>query len=341
MKKIITMILTVFMVGALITGCASETPNPAPASNNNGSSNEEVIELKLGHIQSENDFWHTGSLKFKEEVEAKSNGKIKITIFPNSTLGGDRDMAEGLQIGTVDFALIAGVLGNFEPSIQLLELPYLFNSEEQFKKVVHGEVGNEISSRVLKSSNIRILNFWDRGPRVVTSNKPINTLADIKGLKIRLPEIKAMVETWKAMGASPTTMAWNEVYTGLQQNVIEAQENPVPFIYGGKIHEVQKYMAMTNHKYEYVTLSMSEKTYAKLTPEQQKIINDAALVATDYENQLVKDKTGEILETMVKEGLQVTTPDTTEFAAAARNAHEAFAKTIDLDLYNKILEAIK
>jgi tripartite ATP-independent transporter DctP family solute receptor len=339
MKKIITMILTVFMVGALITGCASETP--APASNNNGSSNEEVIELKLGHIQSENDFWHTGSLKFKEEVEAKSNGKIKITIFPNSTLGGDRDMAEGLQIGTVDFALIAGVLGNFEPSIQLLELPYLFNSEEQFKKVVHGDVGNEISSRVLKSSNIRILNFWDRGPRVVTSNKPINTLADIKGLKIRLPEIKAMVETWKAMGASPTTMAWNEVYTGLQQNVIEAQENPVPFIYGGKIHEVQKYMAMTNHKYEYVTLSMSEKTYAKLTPEQQKIINDAALVATDYENQLVKDKTGEILETMVKEGLQVTTPDTTEFAAAARTAHETFAKTIDLDLYNKILEAIK
>lgn len=339
MKKIITMILTVFMVGALITGCASKTP--APASSNNGSPKEEVIELKLGHIQSENDFWHAGSLKFKEEVEAKSNGKIKITIFPNSTLGGDRDMAEGLQIGTVDFALIAGVLGNFEPSIQLLELPYLFNSEEQFKKVVHGDVGNEISSRVLKSSNIRILNFWDRGPRVVTSNKPINTLADIKGLKIRLPEIKAMVETWKAMGASPTTMAWNEVYTGLQQNVIEAQENPVPFIYGGKIHEVQKYMAMTNHKYEYVTLSMSEKTYAKLTPEQQKIINDAALVATDYENQLVKDKTGEILETMVKEGLQVTTPDTTEFAAAARTAHEAFAKTIDLDLYNKILEAIK
>lgn len=339
MKKIITIILTVFMIGALITGCASKTPDPV--SNNNGNSNEEVIELKLGHIQSETDFWHTGSLKFKEEVEAKSNGKIKITIFPNSTLGGDRDMAEGLQIGTVDFALIAGVLGNFEPSIQLLELPYLFNSEEQFKKVVHGDVGNEISSRVLKSSNIRILNFWDRGPRVVTSNKPINTLADIKGLKIRLPEIKAMVETWKAMGASPTTMAWNEVYTGLQQNVIEAQENPVPFIYGGKIHEVQKYMAMTNHKYEYVTLSMSEKTYAKLTPEQQKIINDAALVATDYENQLVKDKTGEILETMVKEGLQVTTPDTTEFAAAARSAHETFAKTIDLDLYNKILEAIK
>ncbi|MDF2593412.1 MAG: Solute-binding protein [Clostridia bacterium] len=343
MKKIISMILTVLMIATLFTGCSGTASNqvPSQASNDNGGAADEVLELKLGHIQSENDLWNDGAKKFKEEVEAKSNGKIKITIYPNSTLGGDRDMAEGMQIGTVDFALIAGVLGNFEQSIQLLELPYLFSSEEQFAKVVHGEVGKEISDRVLKSSDIRILNFWDRGARQVTSNKPINSLADIKGLKIRLPEIKAMVETWKAMGASPTTMAWNEVYTGLEQRVIDAQENPIPFIYGGKIHEVQKYLAMTNHKYEYVTLSMSEKTYAKLTPEQQKIINDAAQVATDYENQLVKEKTGEILEAMKSEGLQVTTPDTAEFAAAAKQAHEAFAKTVDLDLYKKIVEAIQ
>lgn len=339
MKKTLALILTIFIVGTLFVGC-SGTTSDQPAANNSGS-NGEVIELKLGHIQAESDLWHEGALKFKEEVEKNSNGQIKITIYPNSTLGGDRDMAEGMQIGTVDFALIAGVLGNFEPSIQLLELPYLFENEEQYKKAVHGEVGKDISDRVLKSSNIRILNFWDRGARQVTSNKPINSLADIQGLKIRLPEIKAMVESWKAMGASPTTMAWNEVYTALQQNVIEAQENPIPFIYSGKIHEVQKYLAMTNHKYEYVTLSMSEMTYSKLTPEQQKIITDAAQVATDFENQLVKDKTNEILEDMKKSGVQVTTPDIAEFAAAAKTAHEAFAKTIDFDLYNKILEAIK
>lgn len=337
MKKLVAMILTVLLVGTLITGCSGAASDPAAGQ----ASNDKVIELKLGHIQSESDLWNEGAKKFKEEVEARSNGKIKITIYPNSTLGGDRDMAEGLQIGTVDFALIAGVLGNFEPSIQLLELPYLFNSQEQFEKIVHGDVGKEISDRVLKSSNIRILNFWDRGPRELTSNKPINSLDDIKGLKIRLPEIKAMVDTWKAMGASPTTMAWNEVYTGLQQHVIDAQENPVPFIYGGKIHEVQKYMAMTNHKYEYVTLSMSDLTYSKLTPEQQQIITEAAQAATDYENQLVKSKTSEILETMKQEGLQVTTPDTAEFAAAAKQAHEAFAKTVDLDLYKKILEEIQ
>jgi tripartite ATP-independent transporter DctP family solute receptor len=333
MKKLFALLLVMIMAVAGCSGGDSGTSSSAGGS-------EELV-LKLGHIQSENDLWHEGALKFKEEVEAASDGKIKVEIFPNSTLGGDRDMAEGLQIGTVDFALIAGVLGNFEPSIQLLELPYLFNSEEEYSKVVHGEVGQEIADRVLEASDIRILNWWDRGPRHVTSNKPINSLEDIKGLKIRLPEIKAMEETWKAMGASPTTMAWSEVYTGLEQNVIEAQENPIPFAYGGRIHEVQDYLALTAHKYEYVTLAMSELTWGKLSPEQQEIITNAANAATEYENSLVKDKTDEILETMKSEGLQVTTPNTEEFATAARAAHEDFAKTIDIDLYNKIVEALK
>ncbi|MEG6615978.1 TRAP transporter substrate-binding protein [Peptococcaceae bacterium 1198_IL3148] len=330
MKKLLLALTSVMLLSLVLVGCGGDK----------AASDGDVVELKLGHIQSENDLWHEGALKFKEEVEKRSNGEIKISIYPNSTLGGDRDMAEGMQIGTVDFALIAGVLGNFEQSIQLLELPYLFNSEEEYNRVIHGEVGKEIQDRVLQASDIRILNFWDRGPRHVTANKPINTLEDIKGLKIRLPEIKAMEDTWKAMGAAPTTMAWSEVYTGLEQNVIEAQENPIPFIYGGRIHEVQDYLALTAHKYEYVTLSMSENTWSKLTPEQQEIITEAANVATEYENQLVKEQTNEILEKMKSEGLQVITPDTEEFAAAAKKAHADFAKTVDYELYERILEAI-
>ncbi|WP_066315949.1 TRAP transporter substrate-binding protein [Bacillus sp. FJAT-29814] len=339
-KKLSALLLFVLMISTVLAGCSGSGSEKADAGKKADAKGEAVV-LKLGHIQSENDLWHKGALKFKEEVEKKSNGSIKIEVYPNSTLGGDRDMAEGLQVGTLDFALIAGVLGNFEPSIQLLELPYLFNSEEEYNKVIHGKVGKEISDRVLNAADIRILNFWDRGPRHVTSNKPINSLEDIKGLKIRIPEIKAMEVTWKAMGASPTTMAWNEVYTGLEQNVIEAQENPIPFIYGGRIQEVQKNLALTAHKYEYVTLSMSEMAWGKLSEDQQKVITEAAKVATDYENKLVKDETTKLLETMKSEGLKVTTPDTKEFATAAKKAHKEFAKTIDLDLYNQILDAIK
>lgn len=333
MKKIIAILISVSMMAMFLTGCGGDKKAATPPS-------DKKIELKLGHIQSENDFWHKGALKFKEEVEKRSNGAMEVKLYPNSTLGGDRDLAEGMQMGTVDFALIAGVLGNFEKSISLLELPYLFDDHDQYQKVVEGKIGKEIADNVMKNSGIRILNWWDRGPRHVTSNQPINNLEDIKGLKIRLPEIPAMVETWRAMGATPTPMAWSEVYTGLEQKVIDAQENPIPFIYGGKINEVQKYLALTAHKYEYVTLAMSDKRWSKLTDEQKKIITESAKVATEYENKLVAEKTDELLKEMQQKGLQVTTPNKAEFAAKAREAHEKYAKNVNIDLYKRILQEI-
>lgn len=333
-KKIIALLLSVFIMATLFISCSG-------GGETTSSSSDEVIELKLGHIQSENDVWQEGALKFKEEVEEKSNGSIKVTIYPNSTLGGDRDMAEGMQMGTIDMALIAGVLGNFEPSIQLLELPYLFDSEEAYKKVIDGEVGQEIVDRVLDSSGIRILNFWDRGPRHVSSNRPIETLEDIKGLKIRIPEIQAMEVTWEAMEASPTTMAWNEVYTALEQNIIDAQENPITFMYSGRIHEVQDYLALTAHKYEYVTLSISDSTWTKLSEEQKEIVADSANAATEFENNLVKEETEKLLEDMKQAGVTVTNPDIEGFSKVAKTAHEDFAKTIDKDLYKRIIKAIE
>lgn len=301
---------------------------------------QDVLNLKFGHIQSEQDLWHFGAEKFKEELEKLSDGKITLTIYPNSTLGGDRDLVEGMQMGTVDFGLIAGVLGNFDPSIQLLELPYLFKSQEEFDKIINGPIGKEIAANVLKNANIRILDWWERGSRQVTANKPINGIADLKGLKIRVPEIPAMVATWRAIGANPTPMSWAEVYTGLEQKVIEAQENPIPFIYGGRLQEVQKNLSFTNHKYEYVTLAMSELRWNQLTPEQQKIIVEAANIATAAENEAVRTQTGEMLKKMQDAGMQVSHPDTAPIAAAAVAAHEAFAKTVNPDLYNRIIKEL-
>ena len=328
MLNLFTKTLKPAFVSAVAALAIASAPTPGVA--------QEVLNLKLGHIQSEQDLWQFGAQKFKEELEKRSNGKITLTIYPNSTLGGDRDLVEGMQMGTVDFGLIAGVLGNFDPSIQLLELPYLFKSQEEFDKVVKGPLGAEITAGVLKSANVRLLDWWERGSRQVTSNKPINGIADLKGLKIRVPEIPAMVTTWRAIGANPTPMAWSEVYTGLEQNVIEAQENPIPFIFGGRINEVQKYLAFTNHKYEYVTLAMSELRWSQLTPEQQKTIVEAANAATKAENEAVRSKTGEMLKTMQDAGLQVTNPDTAPIAAAAVSAHKAFAEKVNVDLYNRI-----
>lgn len=309
-------------VSLMVTGCGDKS---------SGSADSPLI-LKLGHIQSEQDLWQTGSLKFKQEVEKLSKGTIKVEVYPNSTLGGDRDLAEGMKMGTVDFALIAGVLGNFDKSISILELPYLFRTHDEYNKIVNGKIGEEIAGNVLKSSGIRILDWWDRGARQTTSNRPIHTPADLAGLKIRVPEIPAMVETWKAMGATPTPMAWSEVYTGLQQHTIDAEENPIPFIYGGRIQEVQKYIVMTAHKYEYVTLAMSDRRYQQLTPEQQQIIQQAADTATAYENELVKTETDKLLQEMVsKNGLEVIEPDTRPFIELAVPAHMPYTQSIGME----------
>jgi len=336
MKKRVLSVISVLLVMAMLIGCTPATTTD-PGTPGDPPAGAAEVNIRLGHIQSEIDIWHLASVRFQEEVERLSEGTMTVTIFPNATLGGDRDMGEGMQIGTVDMALIAGVLGVFEPTVLLLELPYLFNSQAEFDKIIHGEAGAEIAENVLNSSGIRILNWWNRGSRQVTSNRPINTIEDIQGLVIRVPEITAMVETWRVMGASPTPMAWAEVYTGLEQGVIEAQENPIPFIYSGRIHEVQNYIAMTNHKYEYVTMSASELFWQGLTAEQQGIIIEAAQIATAYQNEQVVHLTNDLLEIMVAEGITVTNPDIAGISAVARTAHEPFAQTIDIDLFNRIM----
>lgn len=334
-SRIISFLLVSFMLITLATGCSSS--NSESKQNVKDSDSTEPIVLKLGHIQSQDDLWQLGAEKFAELVEEKSNGQVKIEIYPNSTLGNDRDMAEGLQMGSLDFALIAGVLGNFEPSLQIMELPYLFRDEAHLRKVIYGPVGQELLDRLLNNAGIRGLSFWERGSRQLTSNKPVNSVKDIKGLKIRVPEIPPMVSAWKAMGANPTPMAWGEVYTALQQGTVDAQENPIPYIYAGRIHEVQKYLAMTNHKYEYVILCMSDMTYNKLTEEQQKIVEEAAKEATEYENKLVAEKTDEYLEEMISDGMEVTEPEIEEFAELARTVHAEYADKLGKELYDAII----
>ncbi len=298
----------------------------------------DAVTLKLGHIQNESDIWHLSAEVLAEKVAEYSNGSVKIDIYPNSTLGGDRDMAEGMQMGTVDMALIAGVLSNFDESISLLELPYLFHSNEEFEKIVYGPCGEEISQNVIDNSGIRILDWWERGPRLITAEKEIKTVEDMKGLKIRLPEIKAMQAVFEAWGAAPTTMSWSEVYTSLQQGVIEAQENPIPFFYSSSIYEVCKYIINTEHKYEYVCITIADDVWNKLSADQQDALKKACKDATEYHNSHVAEIAAEDLKDMVEnQGVTVIEPDTSGFIAIADEVAPKFAESIGyLDLYNKI-----
>lgn len=302
-----------------------------------GAASAQVV-LKLGHVASADpkDNWQAGALKFAELVEQKTKGAVKVQVFPSSQLGNDRDMAEGMRLGSVDFSLNAGVLSNFEPRLGLLEIPYIFRDVEHMRKVLNGPVGEELAA-ALQKTGIRVLGWWERGPRQLTANRPVKSVADLKGMKIRVPEIPVSVDAWRTFGANPTPMAFGEVYTGLQQKVIDGQENPLAIISSAKLFEVQKYVMRTNHVYGYVTLAMSEKTFQKLAPDHRAAIQQAAKEATAFENKLVWDNEEQLAKELQAKGVQFIDVNLAEFAAAAKPVHTTYAQKLGKDLYDRIV----
>jgi len=302
-----------------------------------GSSNEKTVKLRLGHITGESDAWHIGAMKFAELVKEKSGGTVEVDVFASSTLGNDRDLIEGMQLGSVDFALVAGVLSNFHEPFSILEVPYLFRDQEHLEKVLYGEVGDKLKADLLSDASIRGLEFWVRGPRQLTTNKKVEKVDDLKGVKIRVPEIPASIEAWSAMGASPMPMAFGEVYSSLQTGVINSQENPLAFISSNKMQEVQDYLVMTNHVYGYVLLAMSDITYSKLSENQRKAVEEAAKEATQFENALVAEQEEKLLKSLQEEGMELIEVDTAAFAAKVQPVLEKFAARYGQELYDSIV----
>jgi tripartite ATP-independent transporter DctP family solute receptor len=296
------------------------------------------VVLKLGHVSASDpkDNWQAGALEFARIVEEKSKGDIKVQVFPSSQLGNDRDMAEGMRLGSVDLSLNAGVLSNFEPRLGLLEIPYIFRDAEHMRKVLNGPIGEELAT-ALQKSGIRVLGWWERGPRELTANKPVKTVADLKGMKVRVPEIPVSIDAWRSFGANPTPMAFGEVYSGLQQKVIDGQENPLAIINSAKLNEVQKYVIKTNHVYGYVALAMSEKSWQKLTPDQRRVVADAAKEATAFENSLVWTNESQLAKELQGKGMEFVETDLKSFADAAKPVHEKYAQKLGKDLYDRIV----
>jgi tripartite ATP-independent transporter DctP family solute receptor len=343
MLKKSTIVLFVLVL-ALIAACGNKPPaalggnvSSSPSATNSTDSAKKPVVLKLGHIAVTTDPWQKGAEKFAQLVKEKSNGSVEVQIYPSSQLGGDRDVIEGMQSGTVDMGLVAGVLSSFDPTYGILELPYLFRDKTHLEHVLYGPVGDELKTQLLDKSKVRGLSFWMRGPRELTTNKTVASIKDLKGLKIRVPEIPASVDAWKAMGSSPTPMSFNQVYTSLKSGVINAQENPLALIESNKLDEVQKYLIQTNHVFGYVLLAMSDKTYQKLSADQQKAINEAAKEATDFENKLVFDQEDVLLNTLKQKGMQVVQIDTAPLIEAVKPVHQKYADKYGKDIYDKIV----
>jgi TRAP-type transport system periplasmic protein len=296
----------------------------------------DTVELRLGHVNSVTDPWNTSSEEFARLVEERSGGSIDVQVFPNAQLGGDRDMVEGMRIGSVDFALVAGVLSSVEPAMTILEIPYMFTSQDALNAALEGPGGQQLTA-ALQEKGIRNLAWLDRGPRELTANRPVTRPEELDGAKIRVPEIPASVDAWRAMEANPTPMAFSEVYGALQQGVIDGQENPYAIVSSANLFEVQKYVMETDHVYGYVMLAMSEHAWERLTPEQRQVVTEAAqIVRQDHNRRVAADE--EEYKAMLKDkGMTFVEVDRDAFRRAVQPVHEHYAQQFGQELYDMLV----
>lgn len=224
--------------------------------------------------------------KFAEEVARLSDGQMKIQVYPNSVVGGDRELLESCKDGDIPFVVQnTAPQVTFMPDIAVFDMPMLFDSIAHVRRTVDDAAFLQRISTVYKQAGYELLGFADQGFRVMTTNKRVQTLDDFKGQKIRTMENPYHLQFWKQLGANPTPMTFSEVYIGLQQGTIDAQENPYEVIVSNKLYEQQHYVVETNHLPHLITLIVSEKFMSRLYDSQKQIIREAAAIAKDYARQ--------------------------------------------------------
>lgn len=289
---------------------------------------EAVVSLKLGHGQTKAHCYHLGAEKFAELVKEKTNGRVEITIYPNAALGAERDMVEGVGLGSLDMCITTNApLTNFSSRFGVFEFPYLFSSYDHAHRVLDSEIGQELLNE-LDKINIVGLAYFENGFRNITNSKRvINTVDDLSGLKIRVMESPVHIATFEAMGANPTPMAWGEVYTAIQQGTIDGQENPNIAIIDGKIYEVNKFMSITEHFYSPAELLINKAVFEKLSAADQQALRDAANEAKKYQReQAYAVNNTSMLPQIEKFGVKVTLVDKSSFQEAVKPVYAAYEK---------------
>jgi tripartite ATP-independent transporter DctP family solute receptor len=264
------------------------------------------------------------AIKFAELVEQKTGGKIKVELFHNASLGNEREAAEGVKLGSIDVAYSGlGGFGTYVREFGVLELPYLYESLDELKTVVDKITGT-LENR-MSPNGVEIVGYLFDGPRVTLSTRPLNTFADFKGLKFRVPQAPLYVQMAQAMGAIPTPIALPEIYTALQSRVADAMEGTPTSIYTTKYFEVAKNVARTDHIFFVAYIGMNGPLLKKLPADQQKAIRDAGREATAFNLQIAKAAVNEDFDRLKAAGVAFTTPDKKPFQEAVKEMSQKFA----------------
>jgi len=300
------------------------------------------VTLRLAHVVNEQDGFHIAATKFEELVEARTDGKVNIEIFPNASLGDERTLLEGMQIGTVDMGVITnGPVANFVEEMAVFELPFLFPSPEAAYSVLDGPIGQELLDK-LADVNLKGLAYAERGFRNLTnSERAVNSPEDLDGLRIRVMENPVYTDTFRELGANAIPMAWTEALTAMQQGTIDGQENPVNVIHSFKLDETQNYMTLSRHTYAPAIFVMGMPAWNQLPEAAQTVLEEAAQEAAEHERQVNADMEAEQLAALREAGMEINdTPDMEAFQAAVAPVYEKYGEQFG-DYLPRIQEALQ
>ena len=335
---IVAALIVTLLVSSVFTGCSKPAPaeGGAPVTAPPG----KVMEMSLGHSGSTTHHYQETALKFAEIVNEKTNGQIKINIFPSDQLGAGPDEVEAVKIGTQDMVIAPDAfLANHNPLFNALGMPYQFVSFEQVEKFPGSEAAKLLEEKI-KDDNMVILGWNANGFRLMTSNKPIAKPEDVKGLKIRIGSAKLISDLLTTLGASPTPISMSETYTALQTGTADGQENPTTNILSNKLNEVQKFLSITRHQYVYQPLVMNKAKFEGLSPEFQKILLEAGTEVATMDVQAVKNSEAAQIEELKGMGMTVTEPDVEAFKAALTPLYAQYAKENGAE-WEKLINLIK
>jgi C4-dicarboxylate-binding protein DctP len=302
------------------------------------------IVIKFSHVVAQHTPKGQAADYFKKLAEERTKGAVKVEVYPNSQLYKDKEEMEALQLGAVQ--MLAPSLAKFAPlgvkEFELFDLPFIFDNYSELHKVTQGPVGAKLLSK-LEAKGIHGLAYWDNGFKVMSANKPLKTPADFKGQKMRIQSSKVLDSQMRSVGANPQVMAFSEVYQALQTGVVDGTENPPSNLYTQKMHEVQKYVTLSDHGYLGYAVIVNKKFWAGLPADIRTALESAMKDATKYANDIAKKDNDEALAAVKKSSrsqlITLTPQERTAWKKAMDKAHKDNVSRIGADLIKEVYTA--
>ncbi|SFL89061.1 TRAP transporter substrate-binding protein [Salibacterium qingdaonense] len=342
-KWMTTSILTAGMVvvGACGNGESGGDSGENGSSGSSGSGSEDSVNLIAAtQLDSESAF-AAGFEKFKEVVEEESDGSVTVEVHTNGDLGGNEDeLVQNLKTGSVDLVAAApGFMAQSVQEVDFFSMPYLFESRDHWKSVIDGDIGDTLTNKIESNTSFNVLGYWTAGVRNYYGAEPIETPSDLDGMSLRTQDSPVVTNTWEALGAQPTSVAWDEMYQALQNNVVDAAENDFTNIYLASHHEVINNISLTQHDYTTRLFFTSDQVMDKLNESQQEAVMTAAEEATKTERETDQRLAEESREAIKEAGVKINEVDQQKFFEQTESVRENAAENLNLvEEYEKVVE---